>query len=192
MRYRHPQFTEVLRSRGYPSHRRTCHPPSGRRQSDECRRHRWVHRDVTLRCFTWQTIRDNYEYSIRAPCYSCLLTRRSQRLSRGAFLIYGELISYGVSDITVKKYVGLGCGLVSLITENLLIHPFVVLRRQCQVNPGSTKYHLIPVTLMPIIVRLHQTQGINTLWKGIGSVLLVRGMTLAVEDLISKLTPWPK
>ncbi|XP_014478684.1 PREDICTED: solute carrier family 25 member 46-like [Dinoponera quadriceps] len=97
-----------------------------------------------------------------------------------------------VEDDAVKKYIGLGCGLVSLITENLLIHPFVVLRRQCQVNPGSTKYHLIPITLVPVIVRLHQTQGVNTLWKGIGSVLLVRGMTLAVEDLISKVTPWPK
>ncbi|KAG7196959.1 hypothetical protein KM043_000225 [Ampulex compressa] len=95
-------------------------------------------------------------------------------------------------DITVKKYVGLGCGLASLITENLLIHPFVVLRRQCQVNPGSSKYHLIPMTLVPVIMRLHQTQGINALWKGIGSVLLVRGMTLAVEDLISKITPLPK
>ncbi|EFN82673.1 Solute carrier family 25 member 46 [Harpegnathos saltator] len=95
-------------------------------------------------------------------------------------------------DAAVKKYIGLGCGLVSLITENLLIHPFVILRRQCQVNPGSTKYHLIPITLVPVIIRLHQTQGVNTLWKGIGSVLLVRGMTLAIEDLISKITPWPK
>lgn len=95
-------------------------------------------------------------------------------------------------DIAVTKYVGLGCGLASLITENLLIHPFVVLRRQCQVNPGASKYHLFPITLVPVMVRLHQTQGINTLWKGIGSVLLVRGMTMAVEDLISKLTPWPK
>ncbi|XP_020299451.1 solute carrier family 25 member 46-like [Pseudomyrmex gracilis] len=95
-------------------------------------------------------------------------------------------------DITVSKYVGLGCGLASLITGNLLIHPFIVLRRQCQVNPSSTKYHLMPVTLVPVIVRLHQTQGINTLWKGIGSVLLVRGMTLAIEDLLSKITPWPK
>ncbi|KYN37347.1 Solute carrier family 25 member 46 [Trachymyrmex septentrionalis] len=95
-------------------------------------------------------------------------------------------------DITVSKYVGLGCGLVSLITGNLLIHPFVVLRRQCQVNPSASRYHLMPITLVPVMVRLHQTQGINTLWKGIGSVLLVRGMTMAVEDLISKITPWQK
>lgn len=96
------------------------------------------------------------------------------------------------SDVAVKKYVGLGCGLASLITENLLIHPFIVIRRQCQVNPVATKYHLVPITLIPVIIRLHQTQGLNTLWKGIGSVLLVRGLSLAIEDLVSKVTPWPK
>lgn len=95
-------------------------------------------------------------------------------------------------DVLVKKYIVLGCSLVGLITENLLIHPFIVLRRQCQVNPGSVKYHLVPFSLIPVMVRLHQSQGLNTLWKGIGSVLLVRGMTLAMEDLISKITPWPK
>lgn len=95
-------------------------------------------------------------------------------------------------DVAVKKYVGLGVGLVSLLTENLLSHPFVVLRRQCQVHNNSHRYHLIPVTLVPVILHLHQRQGITTLWKGLGSVLLVRGMSLALEDFISKVTPWPK
>ncbi|OXU29316.1 hypothetical protein TSAR_014725 [Trichomalopsis sarcophagae] len=96
------------------------------------------------------------------------------------------------NDQVVKHYIGRGCGLASLITENLLIHPFLVLRRQCQVNPISKKYHVGPITLIPVMIRLHQTQGLNTLWKGIGSVLLVRGLTMAVEDLVSKVTPWPK
>ncbi|KAK0085811.1 hypothetical protein PV325_004373 [Microctonus aethiopoides] len=96
------------------------------------------------------------------------------------------------NDIAIKKSVGIGCGLVSLITENLLIHPFIVLRRQCQVNPRATTYHLVPITLIPVMIRLHQTQGLNTLWKGIGSVLLIRGLTLGIEDLLSKITPWPK
>lgn len=95
-------------------------------------------------------------------------------------------------DATVRKCIVSGCSLVGLITENLLIHPFIVLRRQCQVSPGSTKYHLEPFTLIPVMVHLYQSQGLNTLWKGIGSVLLVKGMTLAIEDLISKVTPWPK
>ncbi|KAJ9598718.1 hypothetical protein L9F63_010604 [Diploptera punctata] len=92
----------------------------------------------------------------------------------------------------VTKYIGIGVGLASLITENLLSHPFVVLRRQCQVHNASSRYHLVPVTLLPVIVHLHRRQGITTLWKGLGSVLMIRGMTLAVEDLISKFTPWPK
>jgi len=50
----------------------------------------------------------------------------------------------------------------------------------------------MPVSLLPVIVHLHKRQGITTLWKGLGSVLMIRGMTLAVEDLISKFTPWPK
>nr|CAD7590254.1 unnamed protein product [Timema genevievae] len=92
----------------------------------------------------------------------------------------------------VKKYIGVGVGIASLITENLLSHPFVVLRRQCQIQNNSTRYHLFPVTLLPVIVHLHRRQGVTTLWKGLGSVLMVRGMTLAVEDLITKFTPWPK
>ncbi|XP_023718131.1 solute carrier family 25 member 46 [Cryptotermes secundus] len=95
-------------------------------------------------------------------------------------------------DGTITKYIGIGVGLASLITENLLSHPFVVLRRQCQVHNNSSLYHLMPVTFLPVIVHLHRRQGITTLWKGLGSVLMIRGMTLAVEDLISKFTPWPK
>lgn len=40
--------------------------------------------------------------------------------------------------------------------------------------------------------QLHQHQGITTLWKGLGSTLLIRGLLLGVEDLLSKITPWPK
>uniref|UniRef100_A0A0A9X8A3 Solute carrier family 25 member 46 n=2 Tax=Lygus hesperus TaxID=30085 RepID=A0A0A9X8A3_LYGHE len=95
-------------------------------------------------------------------------------------------------DDTVQRYVGIGVGLATLITENLLSHPFVVLRRQCQVNHNSKKFHLVPITLVPVIIHLHQRQGITTLWKGIGSVLVVRGMTLAIEDLLSKVSSLPK
>ncbi|XP_065335994.1 mitochondrial outer membrane protein SLC25A46-like isoform X2 [Cloeon dipterum] len=95
-------------------------------------------------------------------------------------------------ELVVKKYVGIGVGWASLITEHLLSHPFVVLRRQCQVHNNSIRYHLVPLTLIPVILRLHQRQGITTLWKGIGSVLLIRGVNLAIEDIISKFTPWPK
>lgn len=95
-------------------------------------------------------------------------------------------------EISVRKYLGVSVGLVSLITENLLSHPFVVLRRQCQVHHSAKKCHLQPFTLIPSLVHLHQRQGVTTLWKGLGSCLLVRGMSLAIEDVITKVTPWPK
>lgn len=42
-------------------------------------------------------------------------------------------------EISMRKYIGVSVGIVSLITENLLSHPFVVLRRQCQVHNNSSK-----------------------------------------------------
>ncbi|XP_039498681.1 solute carrier family 25 member 46 [Drosophila santomea] len=95
-------------------------------------------------------------------------------------------------DTSVRKYLVVGVQWVSLVTENLLSHPFVVLRRQCQVYNASRRYHLQPFQLLPSIVHLHRRQGLTTLWKGMGSCLLVRGMTLAIDDFISKVTSWPK
>ncbi|EDX18051.1 solute carrier family 25 member 46 [Drosophila simulans] len=95
-------------------------------------------------------------------------------------------------DISDRKYLVVGVQWVSLVTENLLSHPFVVLRRQCQVYNASRRYHLHPFQLLPSIVHLHRRQGLTTLWKGVGSCLLVRGMTLAIDDFISKVTSWPK
>ncbi|XP_016973092.1 solute carrier family 25 member 46 [Drosophila rhopaloa] len=95
-------------------------------------------------------------------------------------------------DTSVRKYLVVGVQWVSLVTENLLSHPFIVLRRQCQVYNASKRYHLHPFTLLPSIVHLHRRQGLTTLWKGVGSCLLVRGMTLAIDDFVSKLTSWPK
>lgn len=43
-------------------------------------------------------------------------------------------------EISVRKYLGVSVGLVSLITENLLSHPFLVLRRQCQVHHNSSRW----------------------------------------------------
>lgn len=54
------------------------------------------------------------------------------------------------------------------------------------------RYHLHPFALMPSIVHLHRRQGVTTLWKGLGSCLLVRGMSMAVDDVLSKVTTWPK
>lgn len=96
------------------------------------------------------------------------------------------------TEAIINKYVGIGVSWVSLITENLLSHPFIVLRRQCQVNNISKTYHIVPYTLVPVVIHLYQRQSLSVLWKGLGSALLVRGISLGIEDLISKITPWPK
>lgn len=107
---------------------------------------------------------------------------------------YGQSKStfHSFSEISIRKYLGNSISMVSLISENLLCHPFVVLRRQCQVHHNSVRYHLVPITLMPVVYHIQRRQGITTLWKGIGGSFLVRAMSLGVEDLISKVTPWPK
>lgn len=42
-------------------------------------------------------------------------------------------------ELSLRKYIGVSVGMVSLIAENLLSHPFLVLRRQCQVHHSATK-----------------------------------------------------
>ncbi|KAH8367351.1 hypothetical protein KR200_011587, partial [Drosophila serrata] len=95
-------------------------------------------------------------------------------------------------DPVLRKYLIFGVHWVSLITEHLLSHPFIVLRRQCQVYNDSKSYHLHPLGLLPSIVHLHRRQGVGTLWKGVGSCLLVHGMTLAIDDVISKFSKGSK
>lgn len=52
-----------------------------------------------------------------------------------AYIISQKITYYShyISDNTLRRFVYSGVGIASLITENLLCHPFVVLRRQCQV-----------------------------------------------------------
>jgi len=84
-------------------------------------------------------------------------------------------------DTSLRKYLGVGVHWVSLLTENVLSHPFLVLRWQCQVYNASKCYHLHPFTLLPSIVHLHRRQGLTTLWKGMGSCqyLVSKGISQA-------------
>ena len=95
-------------------------------------------------------------------------------------------------DKEADKYAGLGIGVSGLLAENLACHPFIILRRQCQVNVEARRYHTTPLTLLPVLVNLNRWQGGSVLWKGIGSSLTIKGLTLGVEDCLSKVTPWPK
>lgn len=95
-------------------------------------------------------------------------------------------------EIQLRRYLSVSVSMISLIAENIISHPFITLRRQCQVHHNSKKFHIFPARLLPVIISLQRRQGIGILWKGLGSSLLVKGGLLAIEDFLSKCTPWPK
>uniref|UniRef100_A0A8B9P1C6 Solute carrier family 25 member 46 n=1 Tax=Apteryx owenii TaxID=8824 RepID=A0A8B9P1C6_APTOW len=91
----------------------------------------------------------------------------------------------------LNRFAGFGIGLASLFTENVLAHPCIVLRRQCQVNYHARNYHLTPFTIVNIMYSINKTQGPRALWKGMGSTFIVQGVTLGTEGIISEFTPLP-
>lgn len=98
----------------------------------------------------------------------------------------------GQSSEQLSRFAGFGIGLASLFTENVLAHPCIVLRRQCQVNYHARHYHLTPFTVINIMYSFNKTQGPRALWKGMGSTFIVQGVTLGAEGLISEFTPLPR
>ncbi|XP_054445957.1 mitochondrial outer membrane protein SLC25A46 isoform X2 [Pteronotus mesoamericanus] len=98
----------------------------------------------------------------------------------------------GQSSEQLSRFAGFGIGLASLFTENVLAHPCIVLRRQCQVNYHAQHYHLTPFTVINIMYSFNKTQGPRALWKGMGSTFIVQGITLGAEGIISEFTPLPR
>ncbi|XP_040583176.1 mitochondrial outer membrane protein SLC25A46 [Lepeophtheirus salmonis] len=81
---------------------------------------------------------------------------------------------------------------LNYLTENVLTHPFVVIRRQCQINDKSRQSHRTPLTLMLPMIQLYSAQGFTPFWKGLTSTLAIKWMLMGTEDCISKFTPWEK
>ncbi|XP_053330393.1 mitochondrial outer membrane protein SLC25A46 [Spea bombifrons] len=92
----------------------------------------------------------------------------------------------------LNRFAGFGIGLASLFTENVLAHPCIVLRRQCQVNYHARNYQLSPFSIINIMYNFTKTQGPRALWKGMGSTFIVQGITLGTEGIISEFTPLPR
>eukprot|EP00493_Phyllostaurus_siculus_P001630 UN01638 len=59
----------------------------------------------------------------------------------------------------LARMAGFGIGVASLYLQEVLGYPFVVLRRQCQVNYGGVKHHLLPFSLFNVVNRIHHRQG---------------------------------
>ncbi|XP_010898630.2 solute carrier family 25 member 46 [Esox lucius] len=92
----------------------------------------------------------------------------------------------------LNRFAGFGIGLASLFTENVLAHPCIVFRRQCQVNYHASCYHLSPFTAISVMYNVTKSQGPKALWKGMGSTFVVQGVTLGTEGIISECTPLPR
>lgn len=92
----------------------------------------------------------------------------------------------------LNRFAGFGIGLVSLFTENVLAHPCIVFRRQCQVNVHARCFHLSPFSAVSVMYRISKAQGVRSLWKGMGSTFIVHGVTLGAEGIISEFTPLPR
>ncbi|CAH8674334.1 unnamed protein product [Schistosoma rodhaini] len=99
----------------------------------------------------------------------------------------------GVADNDLSPALaGIGIGVASMFLEVLLSHPFIVIRNQCQVLESSRCLHLTPFTLIPVVRKCIQSQGLSFLWKGLGSVFIIRGLNLMTENLVCELTSLPK
>lgn len=92
----------------------------------------------------------------------------------------------------VQQHSEVALRLGSILLDNLVAQPCIVLRRQCQVHRAASKYHLTPWTLFPIIARLQQRQGLITLWKGAPSMFIVRGIVVVVETILAETTSLPR
>ncbi|XP_028829309.1 mitochondrial outer membrane protein SLC25A46 [Denticeps clupeoides] len=92
----------------------------------------------------------------------------------------------------LNRFAGFGIGLASLFTENVLAHPCIVFRRQCQVNFHARNYHISPLSALGVMYNVTKTQGPKALWKGMGSTFVVQGVTLGTEGIISECTPLPR
>lgn len=82
--------------------------------------------------------------------------------------------------------------LAHIITQHILLHPFVALRRTCQVNRKCSSFICVqPFSLMPFMYHLSRKQGIPALYKGLSSELLVKSATVCTEKAIANYANWP-
>jgi len=58
------------------------------------------------------------------------------------------------------------------------------------VRANSQEYHLTPLTLVPVVVALVQKNGVKILFKGLFSIIMLNGVQLGVEQILSRLTGW--
>jgi len=79
------------------------------------------------------------------------------------------------------------------ITQYILLHPLIALRRTCQVNRKCSPFICVqPFSLIPFLYHQQRKQGLPALYKGLSSELLVKGITFGAESGIIRYTDWPR
>lgn len=61
-----------------------------------------------------------------------------------------------------------------------------------QVSRKSSSYHLTPFTVLVLGAKIQRLQGAGSLWKGVGSTLLFRGIVVLTESFVAEVTALPK
>ncbi|GFT17967.1 solute carrier family 25 member 46 [Trichonephila clavipes] len=107
-------------------------------------------------------------------------------------IVAPECIPENFDSDPVQKFAGLGLEITSAVIGNVISHPCIVIRRQCQVNRKAARYHLSPFTLIPVLMRLHSRQGVSCLWKGCAGIFILRGCTIVLETFLAEVTPFPR
>lgn len=82
--------------------------------------------------------------------------------------------------------------MTDVLNQHILLHPFIALRRTCQVNRKCSPFLCVqPFSLIPFLYHQQRNQGIGALYKGLSSELLVKGITLGTETAIASYAEWP-
>lgn len=82
--------------------------------------------------------------------------------------------------------------MADILNQHVLLHPFISLRRTCQVNRKCSPLLCVqPFSLIPFLYHQQRNQGISALYKGLSSELLVKGITLGTETAIANYAEWP-
>lgn len=82
--------------------------------------------------------------------------------------------------------------LADALTQHMILHPLIALRRTCQVNRKCSPLLCVqPFSLIPFLFHQQREQGVAALYKGLSSELLVKGMALGTETAIANYLDWP-
>ncbi|CAK5007891.1 unnamed protein product [Meloidogyne enterolobii] len=85
-----------------------------------------------------------------------------------------------------------GDAVAAFINGVVIRHPFVVLRRQCQIHDHAYRKHFFPTTLVPVIIKLTAKDGFLSLWKGAVGNGVLWAFSSVSELVIAELLGLPK